>query len=87
MATNNGHDHGYHSDTIDRRTVDTPTPWQRNPLNVRTDTGFLVQYWRDGDMITAVSSAAAQDLVRRGKAFVITSYAIGALDEKGRLAS
>jgi len=86
MATN-VHGYVYHSGAIDHRTVYTPTPWQRNPLNIRTDADEPIQYWRDGDMITAVSSAAAQDLVRRGKAFVITSYAIGALDEKGRLAS
>jgi len=49
--------------------------WQRDPNRIETD---KVQYWRNGIMLTAMmDKKTAQDLVREGKAFVITSQAIG----------
>lgn len=54
-----------------------PYAWQMNPENVTTD---HVQYWRNGSMLTALmTNATARELVKTGKAFVITDQAIGAL--------
>ena len=55
----------------------TPADWQRNPDSIDTD---KVQFWREGIMITAMmSKTTAQELVKDGKAFVMTGQAIGAL--------
>jgi hypothetical protein len=58
-------------------TKNRPSDWQRDPSRIRTAT---VQYWREGTMLTAMMPQnVAQELVRGGKAFVITSQAIGSL--------
>ena len=54
-----------------------PTGHQLDPKRIETDT---VQYWRNGVMMTAqMSNATAQEMVRDGRAFVISSQAIGAI--------
>ena len=58
-----------------------PAEWQLDPEKITTKT---VQYWRNGVMVTAMTTnEQAKQLVRDGKAFVITSQAIGALTEEG----
>ena len=42
-----------------------------------------VQYWVGGVMTTLVSIEEARELVRTKRAFVISSQAIGAMDELG----
>ena len=62
----------------------TPKAWQKDYRNI--DTGY-VQFWSNGIMVTArMIKTDAIELVRSGKAFVITGQAIGMLD-KGQMAS
>ena len=49
-----------------------------NPDHIRTET---VQLWKNGVMITAqLSKEEAKEMVKSGKAFVITGQAIGLLE-------
>ena len=55
----------------------TPSEWQLNPDNIKTE---KVQYWNDCCMLTAqMLKSEAQELVKSGKAFIITEQAIGVL--------
>lgn len=59
-----------------------PAEWQMNPENIQTKT---VQFWRKGVMVTAMTTnEQAKQMVREGRAFVISSQAIGALTEDGQ---
>ena len=54
-----------------------PTGWQLDPSRVTTAT---VQMWRNGVMVTAMmSNEAARQAVREGRAFVMSSQAVGAM--------
>jgi len=55
-----------------------PRIGQLNPDLLETD---KVQYWHKGVMLTNISKAAAQQMIRDGLAFVITSQAIGAMQD------
>lgn len=60
-----------------KQIVRTPAQWQQDASKIETST---VQYWRMGVMVTAqMTKERAQELVRGGSAFVITSQAIGAI--------
>ena len=62
----------------------TPQGWQRDPNQVQSD---YVQFWSNGVMVTAqMSCSDAQDRVWTGRAFVISSQAIGALVD-GKMSS
>ena len=51
--------------------------WQNDPKQIKTN---WVQYWKNGIMLTAqLSKENAQELVRTGEAFVISSQAVGAI--------
>lgn len=55
----------------------SPKEWQTNPENIKTE---KVQYWNDCCMLTAqMLKSEAQELVKIGKAFIITEQAIGVL--------
>lgn len=61
-----------------------PAPWQRDPNQITTE---HVQFWSRGVMVTCtMTRAAAQESVKAGRSFVISSQAIGALVE-GRMES
>ena len=52
-----------------------PASWQKDPNRIKTDT---VQFWKNGTMLTAqMPNADAKRMVKTGKAFVISSQAIG----------
>ena len=57
-----------------------PSPEQRDPSRLTTEE---VQFWYNGLMMGLLSLEEAREKVRRGEAFVITSQAIGALNEDG----
>jgi len=60
---------------------------QLNPENIHTDS-VNVQYWRNGVMITAMMSIEnARESIKAIRAFVITSQAVGSIDEEGFLNS
>ena len=55
----------------------TPQQWQQDPNQVQSE---RVQFWSNGVMVTAqMSCSEAQDRVWTGRAFVISSQAIGAM--------
>ena len=65
-----------------QQVVRKPAEWQINPDNIQTKT---VQYWRHGVMVTAMTTnEQAKQMVSEGRAFVISSQAIGALTEDGQ---
>jgi len=57
-----------------------PPPEQRDPSRLTTEE---VQFWYNGLMMGLLSLEEARAKVQRGEAFVITSQAIGALNEDG----
>lgn len=60
----------------------TAQSWQTDPDSLETE---KVQFWKGGTMMTAqMTKEHAQELVRSGRAFVISSQAIGQLDENGQ---
>lgn len=60
-----------------------PTGQSLNPDRLQTETG-RVSFWRNGLMLTAMITVdEAKQMVRDRLAYVITSGAIGALDEFG----
>jgi len=63
-----------------RETKYYPTPEQLNPSRLETSE---VQFWYNGVMMGLLSLEEAQEKVRNGEAFVITSQAIGALNPDG----
>jgi len=60
--------------------MNKPQEWQVNPENIDT---AKVQYWSYGGiMITAqMTQADARQLVREGKAYIITGQAIGQMEQ------
>lgn len=56
-----------------------PQDWQKDPQNIDTEN---VQYWtKSGIMLTAqMKRKEAQGLVTKGRAFVISSQAIGEME-------
>ena len=57
-----------------------PTKEQLDSQRLTTE---RVQFWRNGIMLTCeISLKEAQEMVREGKAFVMTSQAIGAIKGK-----
>ena len=64
-------------------TNNKPMEWQTNPDSL-DDTLSGIQYWKNGCMITAqLKVSGAKELVRKGQGFVMTSQAVGAIDENG----
>jgi len=57
-----------------------PSSEQRDPSRLTTEE---VQFWYNGVMMGLLSLEEAREKVQRGEAFVITSQAIGALNEDG----
>jgi hypothetical protein len=58
-----------------------PLPWQKDPSYLDAP---KVQFWREGVMTSAMMPLqVAKEQVSLGIAFVISSQAIGALNEKG----
>ena len=57
-----------------------PPPEQRDPGRLTTEE---VQFWYNGVLLSLLSLEEAREKVQRGEAFVITSQAIGALNEDG----
>lgn len=56
-----------------------PKDWQRNPDKIKTN---RVQFWSNGIMLTAqLTNAEAKEMVRTGKAYVITEQAIGDINK------
>ena len=74
----------FHSDKKEARMRNStkyyPTPEQRDPSRLTTEE---VQFWYNGLMMGLLSLEEAREKVQRGEAFVITSQAIGALNEDG----
>lgn len=58
--------------------------WQRDPSSLTTD---RVQVWSNGIMLTLIPRAAAQEMVKGHRGFVISEQAVGALDDDGNPAS
>lgn len=58
----------------------TPQPWQTDPNSIDAKLP-KIQYWtKSGTMLTAqMTIDTAKELVQNGRAFVITSQAIGEL--------
>lgn len=55
--------------------------WQQDPQNLKTKTA---QFWRNGIMITArMTQERAQYMVKVGIAYVISTQAIGHINEQG----
>ena len=64
-------------------TNNKPMEWQTNPDSLDCKLSS-VQYWQNGCMLIAqLKTIGAMDLVKEGKAFVMTSQAVGAIDENG----
>jgi len=57
-----------------------PQGWQLDPQKLDSD---KVQLWRNGVMAGVISKMDAQEMVRQGRAFVVTGQAIGALTPEG----
>jgi len=57
-----------------------PSAWQKDPNNLKTDTG-KVQFWKNGVMLGLLNLEEARRLVAEGKAFISTSQAINTLGE------
>ena len=58
-----------------------PSGWQLDPEKITTS---KVQFWRNGSMLTAqISNEEAKQMIKDGKAFVISAQAIGALNADG----
>jgi len=74
----------FHSDKKETRMRNStkyyPSPEQRDPSRLTTE---QVQFWYSGVMMGLLSLEEARKKVRRGEAFVITSQAIGVLNEDG----
>jgi hypothetical protein len=56
-----------------------PASWQLEPERL---TAQRVQLWREGIMLTLISLQDAQDMVRQGRAYIISSTAIGILEQE-----
>jgi len=54
--------------------------WQTNPESIDSNLS-AIQYWLHGSMMTAqMKVAGAKEMVKDGRAFVISSQAIGAIE-------
>ena len=62
--------------------------WQKDYKQLETDLmQGKIQYWHGGIMLTLLKRADAVQLVKDGKAFIISSQAIGTIREDGTLYS
>jgi hypothetical protein len=59
-----------------RKSHNTPLDWQMDPSRIETE---RVQIWKGNTMMGLVARGDAQQAVRDGRAFVISSQAIGNL--------
>ncbi len=59
----------------------TPQTWQMNPDKLDADE---VQFWANGVMVSGMMpKTRAAEMIRAGRAFVMTGQAVGALDSNG----
>ncbi len=57
-----------------------PRDWQLHSTDL---TAERVQFWVAGVVVATIALTAAQKLVRENRAFVLSTSAVGALDEDG----